>query len=386
MDQQNPDILIVGGGPVGLCLALALKQGGLAPLLVDARPAGAAADDPRILALSHSSRQVLERLGIWRALAPTAINQIHISQRGGFGRTRLDRADYRLPALGYVQEAGALAAALDQACDRAGVVRRYQTRLDAVTPSTDGVALSLTGPDAPQQLAVKLVANAEGRIAPGQDVYEHDYGQHAVITVAQPALPHGNLAYERFTPDGPLALLPCGPAYAVVFTATPEVAEQLLALDERAFLDRLQAQFGRNMAFTAAGPRASYPLLLRYRKQPVAQRQVWLGNAAQTLHPVAGQGFNLAARDVWQLADLLLKHSGPGFDAGSPALLASYAARRQVDRRGTIGFTNSLVQTFSNADPALGLARGAALLALDLLPPLRDFIARRMLFGARAWP
>ena len=201
--------------------------------------------------------------------------------------------------------------------------------------------------------------------------------------------------------------------------AHPETADALLALDDEAYLARLQAHIGGRARLTSVGPRLRYPLVLRYRRSTIAQRTVWLGNAAQTLHPVAGQGFNLALRDVWALADTVLKqrdawlagassgHARPGapaahtaasaapgtgmqgatpFDAGRPELLAAYARARGLDRLGTIRFTDTLVRVFSNDFAPLRHARGAALLALDLLPPARNFLARRMLFGARAWP
>src|SRR5574338_74238 len=198
-----------------------------------------------------------------------------------------------------------------------------------------------------------------------------------------PASGHGNVAWERFTPAGPVALLPCDQRYAVVHTAPPQEAETLLALSDGAYLERLTEHFGGRVRFTAVSRRHRYPLGLRYRRDPVGARTVWLGNAAQTLHPVAGQGFNLALRDVWALAELLRRHGG---DPGDAALLTRYGAERRLDRLGTIGFTNSLVRLFSNDNPLLRHARGTGLLALDLFPPLRHFLAKRMMFGARAWP
>ena len=376
---MSNQILIVGAGPLGLCLALALKQGGLDPLVVDAREPGAAGRDPRVLALSPGTQQTLARLGVWQRLAPTAIDTIHISQKGGFGRAKLSAADYGMPALGYVQEAGALAQVLEAACLEQGVAFRHHAKVAGVFPEAGTARVSLEGGDV---LGASLVAWAEGRLDEGEGVSVRDYGQHGVITLVHTREPRGRVAYERFTPDGPLALLPCGTGYAVVFTAAPDTARELLALDESAFLARLQAQFGERLHFTAAAPRHAYPLLLKVRMDPVGPRQAWLGNSAQTVHPVAGQGFNLALRDAWQLADLVLKTGG---DAGAAALLQRYHDRRRLDRRGTIGFTDLLVRLFSNANPVLSATRGAGLYLLDVLPPARDFVARRMMFGARAW-
>ena len=376
------DLIIVGAGPVGMTLALALKDSGLDILLVDARARGAARHDPRVLALSHGSRLTLERLGIWQRLPATPIETIHISQQGRLGRSLLSAADYGLPAMGYVVAAGDLAAALDDALAAAGIPILDHSSVAGLAAGADDVIVSLTGGN---PLTARLVACAEGSID-GDDapeLVERDYAQHAVICVATPVEGHAHRAWERFTPQGPLAVLPCGHDCAIVHTADPAEADALMALDDDVYRARLQAHFGDRLHFAAVGPRARYPLKLRYRPNPVGQRTVWLGNAAQTLHPVAGQGYNLALRDVWALAQVLLRADG---DPGAPDTLARYASERRLDRQGTIRFTDGLVRLFSNAIPPLAHARGAGLFALDLLPPARHFVAKRMMFGARAWP
>ena len=376
------DLIIVGAGPVGMTLALALKDSGLDILLVDARARGAARHDPRVLALSHGSRLTLERLGVWAQLRATPIETIHISQQGRLGRSLLSAADYGLPAMGYVVAAGDLAAALDDALAAAGIPILDHSSVAGLAAGADDVIVSLTGGN---PLTARLVACAEGSID-GDDapeLVERDYAQHAVICVATPVEGHAHRAWERFTPQGPLAVLPCGHDCAIVHTADPAEADALMALDDDAYRARLQAHFGDRLHFAAVGPRARYPLKLRYRPNPVGQRTVWLGNAAQTLHPVAGQGYNLALRDVWALAQVLLRADG---DPGAPDTLARYAGERRLDRQGTIRFTDGLVRLFSNAIAPLAHARGAGLFALDLLPPARHFVAKRMMFGARAWP
>lgn len=376
------DLIIVGAGPVGMTLALALKDSGLDILLVDARARGAARHDPRVLALSHGSRLTLERLGVWAQLRATPIETIHISQQGRLGRSLLSAADYGLPAMGYVVAAGHLAAALDDALAAAGIPILDHSSVAGLAAGADDVIVSLTGGN---PLTARLVACAEGSID-GDDapeLVERDYAQHAVICVATPVEGHAHRAWERFTPQGPLAVLPCGHDCAIVHTADPAEADALMALDDDAYRARLQAHFGDRLHFAAVGPRARYPLKLRYRPNPVGQRTVWLGNAAQTLHPVAGQGYNLALRDVWALAQVLLRADG---DPGAADTLARYADARRLDRQGTIRFTDGLVRLFSNAIPPLAHARGAGLFALDLLPPARHFVAKRMMFGARAWP
>ena len=359
-------VAIVGGGPAGMALALAFHRHGIAAEIFDARERGAAKTDRRILALSYGSRQILERLGAWHGIPATAIAAIHVSQRGRLGRTRITAGEQGVPALGYVLAASDLAESLDKAIAAAGIGYRENQKVGA-----GGTA------------DFALTAWAEGAIT-DSDAIVHDYGQHAVLCTAATHEPHRHVAWERFTPDGPLALLPFGNEYAVVYTCAAEQAPQLEALDDAAFLARLQAQFGARLTFTAVGPRVGYALGLRYRRDIVGERQVWVGNAAQTLHPVAGQGFNLALRDVWELGRTLADPVHEG-DPGDPALLARYAAARRLDRRGAIGFTDGLVRAFSNDFPPLAHARGAGLLALDLLPPARSFVARRMMFGARAW-
>ena len=425
MTAANPDrvhdLLIVGAGPVGLALALALKDAGLDIVLADARAREAVTKDPRDLALAHGTRLTLQGLGVWDGLPTTAIEHIHISHQGGLGRTLIDAAEHELPALGYVASAGALAAALRDAVDAAGIPVLDETEITNLAAGEDDVIASLGGTGRPTPtLRARLAACAEGGLRAGDpNVVEHDYGQHALIADVQVAGGHRHTAFERFTPQGPVALLPKGQGYALVHVARPDTADELLALDDAAYLARLQAHIGGRARLTGVGARLRYPLVLRYRRSTIAQRTVWLGNAAQTLHPVAGQGFNLALRDVWALADTLLtqrdthfaaatrSHARPvaspgqssdshtantgarghtSFDPGRAEVLAAYAAARGLDRLGTIRFTDTLVRVFSNDFGPLRHARGAALFALDLIPPLRHFVARRMMFGARAWP
>jgi 2-octaprenyl-6-methoxyphenol hydroxylase len=375
-------VAIVGGGPVGLALALMLRRAGIACKVLDARPAGAADKDRRVLALSHGSRQILERLGTWQPIGATPIEAIHVSQQGSLGRTLLRAGEAGVPALGYVAEAGALWASLAQACTQANVAIRHGLRVTGTEAGTDRALLHCAAPKGGEDIPAQLIAWAEGAVSGEDDVVRRDYGQQAIVATVQTREPPAGIAYERFTADGPVALLPLGDRYALVWTVPAAESAALLALDECAFLSRLHDIFSGRLDFSRAGERTAFPLGLRYRKTPVSERTVWLGNAAQTLHPVAGQGFNLALRDVTQLARLLQENPS---DCGNAALLARYAAARQFDRRGTIGFTDGLVRIFGLRDELSSHARGAGLLACDLLPATRRFLARRMIFGARAW-
>jgi 2-octaprenyl-6-methoxyphenol hydroxylase len=380
----STDVLIVGAGPVGMTLALALADSPLRICIIDRRPHGAWADDPRALALAHGSRQLLERLNAWNTPAATEIREIHVSQRGGFGRTLITAKDYGMPALGYVMRYRDLTAALAARIKPEQLMARCS--IDKIETGNEDATLTLMHEGAPRRITAKLIVHAEGTPGSDPDVQVRDYGQHAIVAEVRPTPAHKQRAWERFTPDGPLALLPLGADYSVVFTVPPDKAAALLKLSDEDFLAALREQFGKRLDFTASGPRASFPLALRIRQQITGQRQVWIGNCAQTLHPVSGQGFNLGLRDAWELAETLAESLHRHPDAGHPAVLAAYARSRSIDRRGSMAFTDSIVRLFSNDIPPLRFARGLGLLALDLYPPLRHFVARRMIWGARAWP
>lgn len=373
------DVLILGAGPVGLTLARLLAGSGLRVVLVDRRTLSAQAADPRTLALSHGARQLLEPLGAWPGSKATIIESIHISQRNGFGRSLMQASDYGLPALGYVTRYGDLTAALTASLPATTPVENCD--IVSLQAQPDGVVVELRTTHGEARCNARLVVHAEGTLSDCAEVSTRDYHQHALIAEVRCAEGHRRRAWERFTPDGPLALLPLERGYALVFTVPPEKAARLLTLDDHNFLAALQDQFGQRLHFTDCGPRSAFPLALRWRRRLTTQRQVWIGNAAQSLHPVSGQGFNLGLRDAWQLAECLLA------DACDPGLaIAGYAARRRLDRIGGTAFTDGIVRLFSNDIGPLKLARGLGLAALDLFPPTRHFVAKRMLWGARAWP
>ncbi|WP_324779331.1 FAD-dependent monooxygenase [Thiobacillus sedimenti] len=379
--QDTGDLLVVGAGPVGAVLALALAQQGVAARVLEAQSADARGDT-RTLALAHGSRLILERLGVWTRLADvTPITRIHISQRGALGVTRLAADELGVPALGYVLPYAELTAALKHALGDAGIAVEYGVAVDRVESSADAARLHTADG---RTLVAPLAAVADGGRgdeAP-QPKFERNYDQTAVVCDVQTELPHANRAFERFTPEGPAALLPKGDRYALVWTASHADAQRIAALPEGEFLAALYRHFGGRMGlFLGASPRKTFPLRLAWTGSEAADRVVRIGNAAQTLHPVAGQGFNIGLRDAWELASLV--GDTPREALGSAAMLAAYARGRRTDVLGGLGFTDFLVRTFSNDFAPLRHARGLGLLALEAVPPLKAFVARRMMFGAR---
>ncbi|MCW5605903.1 MAG: FAD-dependent monooxygenase, partial [Burkholderiales bacterium] len=232
-------------------------------------------------------------------------------------------------------------------------------------------------------MTVRLAVIADGGTAGGVTVTKTvDYRQSALTAMVSSELPHGNVAFERFTAGGPLALLPSGDELALVWTVDPARAQQLQALSQQAFLTQLRRHFGNRLgAFTAAGPRTLFALSRKCIAGTLRPRTVCIGNAAQTLHPVAGQGFNLGLRDAWELSREIVRWDRDAL--GDAAMLSAYHARRRVDREGGIWFTDSLVRLFSNDIAPIRAARGIGLTLLGCLPPARNFVVRRMTFGTR---
>lgn len=381
MDARLSDILIVGAGPVGAVCALVLRQQGIRAHVLEAQPEDARADS-RTLALSHGARLILERLGVWDALADvTPISRIHISQRGALGVARLAAADAGVPALGYVMSFATLTAVLKRALVDANIAVEYGVAAERIESGADRATLHAA--DGSTHAAPLVVVADGGRgHAADEPKFQRDYDQTAVVCEVQTELPHANQAYERFTPEGPAALLPKGDRYALVWTARQDAAERIAQLPDAEFLAALYRHFGgRQGLFLSASPRKTFPLKLAYSGSEAADRVVRIGNAAQTLHPVAGQGFNIGLRDAWELASLC--GDIPASEIGSAAMLRAYARGRRVDVLGGVGFTDFLVRVFSNDIAPLRHMRGLGLLALEVLPPLKSFVARRMIFGAR---
>jgi 2-octaprenyl-6-methoxyphenol hydroxylase len=382
------DIAILGAGPTGLALACALRGGPFRVTLIDAADAGRHAADPRALALSEGSRHLLARLGAWPSgeRSPTAIDTIRVSQQGGPGETHLRASEERVAALGYVTAYRDLVAALlarlaadgDPDCEIRWATRVTGSQHVDGPPVGRGRKLELSDGRA---LFARLVVHAEG--ASDDGAFVADYDQCAMVCEATPETPHENTAQERFTPDGPLALLPLGAAYSVVCVVPAEKRDAMMGLDDSGFAALLAKKMEGRISFTAVTPRAAFPLRLRLRKRLAEGREVWIGNAAQTLHPVSGQGFNLALRDAWTLADRVLEARDAS--ALRDHEFAAWARGRQADRLGGAAFTDGIVRIFSNDLAPMAAARGAGLALLDRLPFARHFVARRMIYGARGW-
>ncbi|RZT08075.1 2-octaprenyl-6-methoxyphenol hydroxylase [Duganella sp. CF402] len=379
MTELDYDIAICGAGPAGMALAALLVRRGVAAsriALIDAKTLEQAGKDPRSLALSWGSRQILEPIGGWPAAA-TAIEQIHVSRRGQFGRSMIDRKDYDLPALGYVSRYGHLVSALGAVCERAGIASLRPARVEALDESEDAVTLTLSVGDKAQTLRAAIVVQAEGGLFNEQQTRatNRDYEQTAIIAQVRSSAPPPHRAYERFTEQGPLALLPQDDEYSLVWCVRPHTAAELQALNDADFLQALGAAFGDRVGrFTHATARLAFPLGLNADPRS-STRTVAIGNAAQTLHPVAGQGLNLGLRDVTVLARLLAH-------GATPTMLSQFTELRQRDRNTTVRITDTMARIFANDSPAQSLL-GLSLAAIDIISPARSLLAELMMYGHR---
>lgn len=378
--QTDFDIAICGAGPVGLTLAALLVKQGVTPeriALIDAKTIEQTSRDPRSIALSYGSRQIFEAINSW-PIAATQINQIHVSRRGHFGRTMIEREEYDLPALGYVTRYGAIVAALNAHASNIGISLIRPASVIDLVDNDDAVTLAFS--DRPT-ITAQIVVQAEGGIFTEQvkKSMHRDYGQTAIVAhvTASAAIPHR--AYERFTDEGPLALLPQEDGYALVWCVKTDTAQRLLALNDADFLNELGTAFGTRLGrFTASTQRNTFPLGLNAHATSSA-RTVAIGNAAQTLHPVAGQGLNLGLRDASVLARLLAKKM-------DTTALQEFSASRASDRNATIHLTDIMARIFASA-PAGGTSQallGFSLGVVDGIKPAKKLLAEQMMFGRRS--
>lgn len=392
--MESVNIAIIGGGLVGASLALALQQGarerGWRIALIEPFAPGNAFQpsyDARASALAHGSQQIYQRLGIWPQVAQRAqaIEHIHISEQGRFAAAELHASEQKVSALGQVVENAWLGHCLWNALDSNLIDWHCPAKVTTLRPQQGGYRLQL---DNGKALDCELAILADGgrsglRQQLGIHCSERSYGQTAIITTVTPAQLHDNWAFERFTPDGPMALLPMTDnRFVLIWTRLPEEAERLAALPELEFLGELQDCFGYRMgSFVQVGQRHLYPLALVQSSEQVRRNLVVLGNAAHSLHPVAGQGYNLSLRDAMALADTLLASQKP---LGDLATLQAYVAGQQQDQSLTIGFSDQVTRLFSNRTAGLSQVRRLGLLGLELCPPAKTLFARQAMgLGSR---
>jgi 2-octaprenyl-6-methoxyphenol hydroxylase len=383
------DVAIVGGGMVGASLALALRGLGVDVLLVEGIAPGSSAQpsfDDRTTALGNASRRIFEGLGVWGDIAPqtSGIRTIHVSDAGRFGFARLRAEEQGIDAFGYVAANRVIGAALwkQLSAVSGGVVLRVPAKAEGIEVTEEGAGFTLVSEaSGSERVEARLLVAADGahsgvRAAAAIEADVEDYDQIAIVANVGADHPHDGTAYERFTPSGPIAVLPLHDgSYGVIWSCRPQDAAGVLLLDDDSYLRELQARFGwRAGRFMRAGRRASYPLKLTRAAATTATRTVLIGNAAQALHPVAGQGFNLGLRDAAMLAEVIANAGGG--DVGAPELLRRFAEWRSADRGGVVRFTDGLVKLFGSSRPGVGILRNLGLLMFDLAPPAKSALAR----------
>jgi len=388
-------LAIIGGGLVGASLALALQDGartrGWRIHLIEPFEPGheyQPSYDARSTALSYGTRLIYQRLGLWEHIAERAepILRIHVSERGSFGAARLDCTREGVEALGYVVENAWIGHCLWQALDDQVVIRHCPAEVERLEPGATGYRLSFTDG---QQLECDLTVLADGgrsglREQLGIQVSRRPYGQTALIANITPGKPHGGLAFERFTEDGPMALLPLqDDRCALVWTRSQVDAARLAQAHEAVFLGELQEAFGYRLgALQQVGARHLYPLTLIEAEEQVRSGLVVLGNAAHSLHPIAGQGYNLSLRDVEALSVALLRSDAA---LGDLAVLQEYARRQRFDQRVTVGFSDQVTRLFGDSGRLVAAGRNLGLLGLDLMPAAKRWFARQAMgLGTRA--
>lgn len=384
MNETSCDVAIVGGGPVGAALAIALQGNDLNVVLLEARETEINTTDPRALALSYGTRLLLQRLHAWDAIQNiSGIKVIEVTQKNSPGHTTLRADEMKVAEMGYVLPYTALHAALHQALRQTDITCLYGAAVSDLRSSHENTTLTYQYQGKEHKLAARLAVVAEGGklLEASHPPQVQDYGQSGVIAHVTSSQPATGKAFEHFTAQGPMALLPYLDGYELVLTAAHAKAQEMLTWDDRTFLQNLQEHFGDRVGiFTNVGKRSCYPLRLKRAPEITFPHTVLIGNAAQTLHPVAGQGFNMGIRDAWELAQTILD-SAPE-EIGSAAMCAAYRKSRRLDRNAGIRFTDGLVRLFSNDLPLLGHVRSAALTLLDRIPLAKKFVAKRMMFGA----
>ncbi len=387
--NRSFDVLIVGGGLVGISLALALANQPIKIGIVEAKdPASLlAGDDDRALALALGGCRIFETMGLWSKIKnkATPIEQIHVSDRGRFGATRFSAAEQGFPAFGYVVSAHALMQILNKELQaHPHIAWIAPAKLQKLHYQNDHHTVTLQSQNEPQQLTAQLIIGADGSHSAVRNflklpVDTWDYGQSAIFTRVTLTRSHHNIAYERFTETGPLAMLPLADQQsAVVWTVPSEKADEFVQMDDAVFLTQLQKKFGYRLGrLHQIEKRRVFPLHLLQCKQPIAPGAVLIGNAAHTLHPIAAQGFNLGLRDAAILAQIITDAAAAKQNLGALTLLKKYQQWRHNDQRQIVRFTHGIVRLFSNEIFPLTIARNLGLLGLDVAPFAKQFFTRR---------
>lgn len=387
MIASSEKVVIVGGGPVGMVLSLFLAKHGIPSTLIEARKQGAANQDTRALALSYGTRRIFEKLGIWHAISAdaTAINTIHVSQKGSLGRSVLNASDYQQEALGYVLSYGALCTVLSDELQRFSIIELIdEAQAEAIHYDQDQSTIRYCRQGEVFQLNSPLAVLADGgrslEEAAGLKRETKEYGHDALITKVSAELPHHHVAYERFTADGPMALLPNGERdFSLVWTGKKSLIASLLDLTDDEFLTQFHTQFGDRVGrFLSVEKRMTFPLRLSQLQEVATPHLVVIGNAAQTMHPVAGQGFNVGLRDAEELAQQIVRSAEA---LGSEEMLAAYRASRKTDTKHGLLFTDFLVNIFSNDILGFAKLRSTGLGLFDIAKPVKRYLVRKMSFG-----
>jgi 2-octaprenyl-6-methoxyphenol hydroxylase len=401
-DGVSCDVAVCGGGLVGATLALALAELALDVVLIEAHPFGTFGQpsfDDRTTALSNGSRRIFDALRVWPLLEreATAIRRIHVSDRGRFGFARLAAAEQGLSALGFVVVNRAIGAALWRRLEDSSVriLAPAKVRGMQLVDGRQRIECDL-GAQGSASVAAKLAIAADGaqsalREAAGIGAQTWNYDQTALVTNVLTQRFHDHVAYERFTPSGPLALLPMSEGrVGLIWTFTPDVAQSVVQANDAEFLARLQDAFGFRLGrFMRVGARQLYPLALTRADEHVADRLAIVGNAAQTLHPIAGQGFNLGLRDAASLAEVLADgraQQPDAFDPGDGLWLERYREWRQADRTNIVRFTDGLVRLFAQPLGPIKALRDVGMLAFDLMPAAKGALSQLSLGAAGRIP
>ena len=388
------DLVIAGGGPVGLCLALGMAQRGARVELIESvkpEPGAQNSFDGRVLALSEGSRKILDSIGVWSALTPflTEIKHVHVSQQGYLGLTLMHAEEMNVPALGYAVRASDLGQVLWQAVNQQqGIQLRCPAKVTRLAQTDKQVVVTFEQDGEQQQLTSRLIVGADGtdsqvRKSLGLDLQQRDYQAWAILAQVETEKPHQGWAFERFTSQGPVALLPLDThAHKLVYVASNQDCQALLDLSDQDFIAAFEAKMGERFgAYQTISPRLAYPLKETYVDQVVVGRAVLMGNASHTQHPVAAQGLNLGLRDV---DDFWVGLNADLSNLDNQERLAHYQRVRKKDHKKVMGLTDGLIRIFEHASPLVGHARGIAMMALQALPKLKRRLARFSMQGAKS--